>query len=482
MSQSATVASVTGVSPLDRMTPLDQVIFAAVDVETTGGSLARGDRVCEVGIVRAQGGIILDRWSTLVQPERAMNSIVAAKTGIRDSMLRTAPRFVAIAAEVQARLQGAVFVAHGANFDERFLRAELSRAGYPPQDFPDTILDTVRLAQTQYTFPTYKLADLSAHLRLPPLLGAHRALPDTLQVWAILWQIITDLRSRGVPLQTLGDLLTLQQAPAPRYSAPPPERTPLPPAPAQVPSVTTRVARWLRIEQEESAQQLAALLTTWLQPWSQAPIETAVRLADVDMVADVCIQYPMGWRLMHQIVQTALTPADLAARTQQLAAAGIDVVWWLGPDADTPANQQWCQAHRGWRGTVTLAAAQPFVLWQTQVEYESLVEMAESDNQYTRYWRRLALARYIELWQRVRMAEILRGLAGTAQLSRSIIGAIGVANARGTMQKQGDAWYAVGRATVYSHRVQPWTPATVASVRALARQRASGNGGQVRGA
>ncbi len=477
MSQSTIVAPVTRVLPLDRATPLDQVIFAAVDVETTGGSLARGDRVCEIGIVRAQSGSILDQWSILVHPDRAMNSVVAAKIGIRDSMLRTAPRFAAIAAEVQARLQGAVFVAHGANFDERFLRAELSRAGYPPQDFPDTILDTLRLAQTQYTFPTYKLADLSAHLRLPPLLGAHRALPDTLQVWAVLWRIITDLRSRGVPLQTLGDLLTLQQVSAPRYSASLTERISSPPAPTQIPSVATRMARWLRIEQEELAQQLAALLTTWLQPWSHAPIETAVRLADVDMVADVCIQYPMGWRVIHQVVQTAITPADLAAHTQRLAAAGIDVVWWLGPDADTPANQQWCQGYLGWRGGVTLAAAQPFGLWQTQVGYERPVEIAESDNHYTRYWRRLALARYVELWQRVRMAEILRGLAGTAQLSRSIIGAIGIANARGTMQKQGDTWYAVGRSTIYSHRVQPWAPATVASVREQARRRASGNGG-----
>ena len=73
---------------LDPATPLDQVIFAAVDVETTGGALARGDRICEVAIVRAQGGTILDRWSTLVQPDRPMNRVVAAKTGIQDGMLR----------------------------------------------------------------------------------------------------------------------------------------------------------------------------------------------------------------------------------------------------------------------------------------------------------------------------------------------------------------------------------------------------------
>lgn len=466
---------------LDPATPLDQVIFAAVDVETTGGALARGDRVCEVAIVRTQGGTILDRWSTLVQPDRPMNRVVAAKTGIQDGMLRAARRFAAVAAAVRDRLQGAVFVAHGATFDTRFLQHELEHAGYPAADFPQTILDTCRLAQAQYTFPGYKLAELSTHLQLPPPSTSHRALPDALQVWAVLWQMVTDLRRQGVTLRTLGDLLALQQAPA-RRPAPVPVGGTLRPvsAPDGVGSgVAARVARWQRVEQWDQ-QQLAELLAAWFHPWSQAAITVGVPLAGLDVVADVCIDYPMGWRLVHLMLQTAHTPDDLAAQTRCLAAAGIDVVWWLGPAANTPANQRWCGTYLGWRGLFLPDTPQPFQLLQGHPGYESAVAADEADNTYTQYWRRLALVRYLELWQRVRPADFLRGLVGTPQLGRSVIGMIGAANARGTMHKQGDAWYPRELAALYPYRAQPWTPAAVISGRTQARQRAAG--GLARGA
>lgn len=478
----APILTTGGLYRLDPAMPLDQVVFAAVDVETTGGALARGDRVCEVAIVRAQGGTILDRWSTLVQPDRPMNSVVAAKTGIHDRMLRTAPRFATVAAAVRDRLQGAVFVAHGAAFDERFLRHELERAGYPAADFPPIILDTCRLAQAQYTFPGYKLAELSTHLRLPSPSTAHRALPDALQAWAVLWQMITDLRGHGMALRTLGDLLALQQTPA-RRPAPVttggilrPENTPG----GAAGGVAARVARWQRVEQSDQ-QQLAELLAAWFHPWSQAAVTVAVPLAEADLVADVCIPYPMGWRLVHQMPQTALTPDDLAAQTRRLAAAGIDVVWWLGPAANTPANQRWCGAYLGWRGVFLPDTAQPFQLLQGQPGYESIVEADETDNAYTQYWRRLALVRYLELWQRVRPADFLRGLVGTPQLGRSVIGMIGAANARGTMQKRGDAWYPRELAALYPYRAQSWAPGAVVNGRTQARQRAMA-GGQARGA
>ncbi len=55
----------------ESMQPLDGQILAAFDVETTGLSAVFGDRICEVGIVRARGDEILDTYQTLVNPQRS---------------------------------------------------------------------------------------------------------------------------------------------------------------------------------------------------------------------------------------------------------------------------------------------------------------------------------------------------------------------------------------------------------------------------
>ncbi len=446
-------------------TPLEQVIFAVVDVESTGGSLERGDRICEVAIVRAQNGAILDRWSTLIQPGHPMNSIVAAKTGIRDSMLRAAPRFAAVAAAVQERFSDAVLVAHGASFDTRFLRFELAQAGDPPYPFPSFVLDTLRLAQTQYSWPSYKLTDLGTSLALPVSPTAHRALPDAVLTWEILWHIIGDLRDRGAPLRTLGDLLSAQTTPIRRVPTP---------------TVAARIARWEQTAHWDRKQQLAELLMTWLQSWSQAPAQIERPLEDEAGVADVCFTYPMGWRLVHQMLHTPITTQELTARTHRFHASGADVVWWLGDAANTPANQQWCRSYQGWRGEVTGDLRPTFQLHQDVYGYERPIETTP-DNTYTRYWRELALVRYLELWQRIRTADFLRGLEGTPLLGRSVTGIIGAANIRHTLQKRRDQWYPLSLTPFYPARVPPWTAAAVAAGRARARQYRSAEG-QVRGA
>src|SRR5689334_23056399 len=140
---SSTVLTNGPVTQLDLTTPLERVSFAVVDIESTGGSLAQGDRICEIALVRAQAGRILDQWSSLIQPDHPMNVVVAAKTGIRDTMLQAAPRFPAVIATIQSYLQQAVLVAHGATFDARFLRHELecAEARFP---LPPVIIDTLQ--------------------------------------------------------------------------------------------------------------------------------------------------------------------------------------------------------------------------------------------------------------------------------------------------------------------------------------------------
>jgi DNA polymerase III epsilon subunit family exonuclease len=130
-------------SPMD---PLRSLEYVVVDVETTGTSHSGGDRVTEVAAVRLRGdGAIVEEFMTLVNPERPIPPPITRLTRITQTMVAHAPRFQDIAAGLYRVLNGAVFVAHNASFDWRFIRREMQRAG---GDAPCArVLCTVRLAR-----------------------------------------------------------------------------------------------------------------------------------------------------------------------------------------------------------------------------------------------------------------------------------------------------------------------------------------------
>ncbi len=101
--------------------------FIVVDVEATGGSPARGDRLTEVAAVRVRGGRIVGCFESLVNPERPIPPSVTGLTDITDAMVAGAPTFAQLQEELRQLLEGAVFVAHNAGFDWRLLRAEFER-------------------------------------------------------------------------------------------------------------------------------------------------------------------------------------------------------------------------------------------------------------------------------------------------------------------------------------------------------------------
>ena len=120
--------------------------IAFVDLETTG-TVSRGDRITEIGIVRVVDGELADEWSTLVNPECSIPEEIRMLTGISNEMVRGAPTFAEIRREVFERLEGHVFVAHNARFDYGFLKNEFKRCEMP---FTADVLCTVRLSRRLY--------------------------------------------------------------------------------------------------------------------------------------------------------------------------------------------------------------------------------------------------------------------------------------------------------------------------------------------
>ncbi|HEY1098577.1 MAG TPA: exonuclease domain-containing protein [Myxococcota bacterium] len=99
--------------------------FAVLDVETTGFSPNRGDRIVEIAIVHVSpDGEVEGAWESLVDPQRDVGA--TRIHGIEASHVLGAPTFGQLGPRILNLLSGRVLVAHNLEFDARFLRAEVA--------------------------------------------------------------------------------------------------------------------------------------------------------------------------------------------------------------------------------------------------------------------------------------------------------------------------------------------------------------------
>ena len=107
-------------------------VLVALDLETTGLDPSR-DTIIEIGAVRFQGDRVLDRFVTLVNPQRSIPLRITQITGIRNADVANAPVLAAVLPELLAFVTSdvAAIVAHNAGFDLGFLRAAGSAVPSP---------------------------------------------------------------------------------------------------------------------------------------------------------------------------------------------------------------------------------------------------------------------------------------------------------------------------------------------------------------
>lgn len=176
--------------------PLDDLSYAVVDVETTGGGHHHGHRIMEIAVVEVHGGAIVDEWHTLVNPERSVPHFVAGLTGIHEGMLAAAPSFEHVAPELWDRLEGRVFVAHNAAFDWRFVSMQLGDTLGQRPECPR--LCTVRMVRR--LVPRLRRRNLDAVSRHfgVEVFDRHRAYGDALATARVLLRLLDEAGGRGI--------------------------------------------------------------------------------------------------------------------------------------------------------------------------------------------------------------------------------------------------------------------------------------------
>lgn len=195
----------------DLGTPLLDVEFVVLDLETTGGSPAN-DRITEVGAVKIRGGEVLGTFHTLVDPEVSIPPLISALTGITNGMVADAEPIEVVLPCLLEFLGGAVLVAHNASFDRRFVQANLERHGY--QRMANRVVCTARLARKllpRDEVPNVRLATLAAYLGAT-VAPCHRALTDARATVDVFHSLLERAGSYGV--LALEDLIEFPSAKA----------------------------------------------------------------------------------------------------------------------------------------------------------------------------------------------------------------------------------------------------------------------------
>ena len=177
-----------------------QDTYVVFDIETTGFS-PLVNKIIEIGAVKVEKGNITERFSTFVNPEVPIPFHIENLTGIKDDMVITAPVIAEVMPEFLAFCDGAVMVAHNADFDMSFIKYNCDRLSIP-YDF--TIADTVAMARMLLpNLNRFKLDTVARALNIS-LENHHRAVDDAACTAEIFEKFVKMLADRGI--NTLDEL------------------------------------------------------------------------------------------------------------------------------------------------------------------------------------------------------------------------------------------------------------------------------------
>ncbi len=178
-----------------------------LDLETTGLSASR-HKITEIAAIKSINGKVVDRFESLVNPERHIPSFITRLTGISDGMVKDAPTIDEVLPEFKIFLGSDMIVAHNSTFDYGFLRHNF--LAHSLEDLPNQHLCTAKLARRVLKLPSVRLEALREFYNIPKD-GAHRAMNDVLATKTVFDDILSRLAKHK--LTSAEEILLFQHLP-----------------------------------------------------------------------------------------------------------------------------------------------------------------------------------------------------------------------------------------------------------------------------
>lgn len=178
----------------DKKSQIDHQEYVVIDTETTG--LFKKDRIVEIACVVFKDGVMLEEWSTLINPNLDLGPTHIHK--ITPSMVSIAPSFEEISNDLQRLIHGRIIVCHNASFDIRMLRQEFERISVNI-DFGSPFCTMVAARQV---LPSGldNLSDACTSVGIEPS-GVHSALGDARMTWE-LFSHVNESQQESIPARS----------------------------------------------------------------------------------------------------------------------------------------------------------------------------------------------------------------------------------------------------------------------------------------
>lgn len=156
------------------------------DLETTGLD-PKLDTIIEIGGVEIVDGVITNKFSTLIDPQREIAPIITQITGITNRDLQGQPIITDVFGDFFKFCDGAVLCGHNSKgFDMKFIYNEAAKQGYV---FHNEVWDTLEIARILVKGTSnFKLGTLCEHFGID-LTNAHRAYHDAIATAQLLIEI-----------------------------------------------------------------------------------------------------------------------------------------------------------------------------------------------------------------------------------------------------------------------------------------------------
>ena len=174
-----------------------------LDTETTGMDPVKGDKLVEIGCVELINHLQTGKnYHVYINPERQIPAEATAVHGITDDFVKDKPVFGEVVGDFLDFIGDSKLVIHNAEFDMKFINAELKTYGFPSLD-NRRVFDTLKMAREK--FPGSP-ANLDALCRRFGIDNSNRTLHGALLDSQLLAEVYLELlggRQQGLEIQQM---------------------------------------------------------------------------------------------------------------------------------------------------------------------------------------------------------------------------------------------------------------------------------------